>query len=167
MIEKAISNATDFATVFNLYLGGEVGGDHVDVIKGANELAQSLSDVLVNTKGITRLVSDDNSEKLINVARTAGDVGLRVFLNLQSYKLDLLPQSTQRKEVAMRNNSEVRAALTKLSETVDKLAPKGGKAGALAKTNGDIGDLVEQEMLGAAKAIAQAPERVRTKGIWS
>ena len=161
MIEKAINNATEFATVFNLYLGGEVGGDHVDVIKGANELAQSLSDVLINSKGITRLLSDDASDKLIAVAKQAGDVGLRVFLNLQSYKLDLLPQTTQRKEVAMRNNGEVRGALTRLSETVDKLAPKGANAGALAKTNGDIGDLVEQEMLGAAKAIEQATERLQ------
>ena len=160
MIEKAINNATDFATIFNLYLGGEPGGEHVDVIKGANELAQSLADVLINTKGITRLVDDDVSDKLINVAKNAGDVGLRTFLNLQSYKLDLIPQPTQRKEVAMRNNSEVRGALSKLSEVVDGLVPKGGKAGAV-KTNGDLGDLVEQEMLGAAKAIEAATERLQ------
>ncbi|KAI0719942.1 cytoskeleton assembly control protein [Cerioporus squamosus] len=160
MIEKAINNATDFATIFNLYLGGEPGGEHVDVIKGANELAQSLADVLINTKGITRLVDDDVSDKLINVAKNAGDVGLRTFLNLQSYKLDLIPQPTQRKEVAMRNNSEVRGALSKLSEVVDGLVPKGGKAGAI-KANGDLGDLVEQEMLGAAKAIEAATERLQ------
>ncbi|EPT01538.1 hypothetical protein FOMPIDRAFT_1144834 [Fomitopsis schrenkii] len=161
MIEKAQNNATEFATIFNLYLGGEVGGDHVDVIKGANELAQSLSDVLINTKGITRLVSDDSADKLIGSAKTAGDVGLRVFLNLQSYKLDLLPSSTQRKEVAMRNNGEVRNALAKLSEVVDSLVPKGGKSGALSKANGDIGDIVEAEMLGAAKAIEAATERLQ------
>ncbi|EJF66834.1 cytoskeleton assembly control protein [Dichomitus squalens LYAD-421 SS1] len=160
MIEKAINNATDFATVFNLYLGGEPGGDHVDVIKGANELAQSLADVLINTKGITRLVDDEVSDKLINVAKTAGDTGLRTFLNLQSYKLDLIRQPTQRKEVAMRNNSEVRGALSKLSEVVDGLVPKGGKAGAVAKTNGDLGDLVEQEMLSAAQAIEAATARL-------
>ncbi|KZT75000.1 hypothetical protein DAEQUDRAFT_16941 [Daedalea quercina L-15889] len=161
MIEKAQNNATEFATIFNLYLGGEVGGDQVDVIKGANELAQSLSDVLINTKGITRLVSDESADKLIGTAKTAGDVGLRVFLNLQSYKLDLLPQSTQRKEVAMRNNGEVRNALTKLSEVVDSLVPKGGKSGALAKANGDLGDIVEAEMLGAAKAIEAATARLQ------
>lgn len=159
MIEKATNNATEFATVFLLYLGGEVGGDHVEVIKTANEFAQSLSDVLINAKGVTRLVSDDASEKLVSVARNAGDVGLRLFLNLQSYKLDLL-QSPQRKDVAMRNNSEVRSALLRLSETVDSLVPKGGKAGAL-KTNGDLGDLVEQEMLGAARAIEEATERLQ------
>ena len=160
MIEKAVNNATDFATIFNLYLGGEPGGEHVEVIKGANELAQSLSDVLVNTKGITRLVEDDVSDKLIGVAKNAGDVGLRAFLNLQSYKLDLLPQPTQRKEVAMRNNGEVRGALSKLSEVIDSIVPKGGKAGGV-KTNGDLGDLVEQEMLGAAQAIEAATARLQ------
>ena len=159
MIEKATNNATEFATVFLLYLGGEVGGDHVEVIKTANEFAQSLSDVLINTKGVTRLIGDDASEKLVSVAKNAGDVGLRLFLNLQSYKLDLL-QSPQRKDVTMRNNSEVRSALLRLSETVDSLVPKGGKAGAL-KASGDLGDLVEQEMLGAARAIEEATERLQ------
>ncbi|KAF8913089.1 cytoskeleton assembly control protein [Gymnopilus junonius] len=161
MIEKATNNATEFATIYNLYLGGEIGGDHVEVIKSANELAQSLSDVLINTKGITRLASDDDaSDKIINVAKSAGDVGLRFFENLQSYKLDLL-QPLQRKEVAMRNNSQARTALSKLSEVVDALIPKGAKAGALARANGDIGDIVEQEMESAAKAIEAATERLQ------
>lgn len=160
MIEKAVNNATEFATVFLLHVGGEVGGDHVEVIKAANEMAQSLSDVLINAKGVTRLISEEASDKLILVAKTAGDVGLRLFLNLQSYKLEGL-QLNQKKDVAMRNNSEVRSALMKLSETVDSLVPKGGGAGALAKSSGDLGDLVEQEMMGAARAIEQATERLQ------
>lgn len=161
MIEKALSNSTDFATVFNLYLDNQPGGDHVDVIKGANEFAQALADTLVNVKGITRLANDDDaSDKLINVAKAAGDVGLRFFLNLQSYKLDLVDRS-QRVTIAMRNNGETRSALTKLSETVDAIIPKGAKSNALAKANGDIGDLVEQEMLGAAQAIEAATRRLQ------
>ncbi|GLB35928.1 putative cytoskeleton assembly control protein [Lyophyllum shimeji] len=161
MVEKAINNATEFATIYNLYLGGEVGGDYVEVIKSANEFAQSLADVLINTKGITRLASDDDvSDKIINVAKLAGDVGLRFFENLQSYKLDLL-QPSQRKDVATRNNSQARNALTKLSEVVDDLIPKGAKAGALARANGDIGDIVEQEMSSAARAIELATERLQ------
>ncbi|KAL0951507.1 hypothetical protein HGRIS_008192 [Hohenbuehelia grisea] len=161
MIEKAVNNATEFATIFNLFLSGDVGGDHVAVIKGSNEFAQSLADVLINTKGITRLASDDDAgDRIVGVAKTAGEVGLRAFLNLQSYKLDLL-QPTQRKDVAMRTNSEVRGALSKLSEVVDALIPKGAKAGALARANGDIGDIVEQEMLSAAKAIEGATARLQ------
>lgn len=160
MIEKAVDNATEFATVFLLHISGEVGGDHVDVIKAANDLAQSLFDVLINTKGVTRLISEEASDKLVSVAKTAGDIGLRLFLNLQSYKLEGL-QPGKKKDVAMRNNSEVRGALMKLSETVDSLVPKGGKAGARAQANGDLGDLVGQEMMGAARAIEEATMRLQ------
>lgn len=160
MIEKAVNNATEFATIYNLYLGGEAGGDHVDVIKSANEFAQSMSDVLINTKGITRLASDDDaSDKIVGIAKAAGDVGLRFFENLQSYRLDLL-QPSQRKDVAPQNNAQIRAALTKLSEVVDSLVPKG-KTGALARANGDIGDIVEKEMSSAARAIEMATQRLQ------
>jgi len=160
MIEKATNNATEFATTFVLYLNAEEGGDHVDVIKGANEFAQSLSDVLISAKGITRLaVDDDASDRLVSIAKAAGDAGLRFFLNLQSYKLDLV-KLPQREEVIARNSGQSRMALTKLSEVVDLLVPKG-KGGSLAKSNGDIGDIVEREMLGAANAIALATQRLQ------
>jgi hypothetical protein len=159
MIEKSQSNATDFVTVFNLYLEGQEGGDHVDVIKGANEFAQAIADSLRSVKGITRLANDeDASDKLVGVAKSAGDVCYRFFLNLQSYKLELVDRS-QRTSVAMRNNGEVRSALTKLSESVESIIPKGK---SLTKgASGDIGDLVEQEMLGAAKAIEAATQRLQ------
>ncbi|KAN0133230.1 cytoskeleton assembly control protein [Lactarius tabidus] len=159
MIEKSQSNATDFVTVFNLYLEGQEGGDHVDVIKGANDFAQAIADTLRSVKGITRLANDeDASDKLVGVAKSAGDVCYRFFLNLQSYKLELVDRS-QRTNVAMRNNGEVRSALTRLSESVESIIPKGK---SLTKgASGDIGDLVEQEMLGAAKAIEAATQRLQ------
>lgn len=160
MIEKSMNNANEFAATFTLYIGQERGGEHVEVIKGANEFAQALSEVLVNAKGVTRLTNDDDaSDKLIGVAKSAGDIALRFFLNLQSYKLDLVPLN-QRKEIALRNNAEARGALARLSEVVDALVPKN-KGGGLAKANGDIGDIVEQEMLGAARAIEMATQRLR------
>jgi len=48
----------------------------------------------------------------------------------------------------------------KLSEAVEGLIPKA-KANALAKASGDIGDVVEREMLGAAKAIEAATQRLQ------
>ncbi|KAJ7897065.1 ANTH domain-containing protein [Mycena olivaceomarginata] len=160
MIEKAVNNATDFATVYHLYLGGERGGEHVEVIKAANEFAQNLSDVLINTKGITRLAKDDDaSDKIINVAKVAGDVGTRLFFNLQSFNLSGM-QTNQKREAAMRNGAEARGALTKLSDVVDGLVPKGAKSG-LDKANGDIGDIVEHEMSSAARAIELATERLQ------
>jgi hypothetical protein len=161
MIEKATNSATEFALIYNLYLSGEVGGEHVDVIKAANDFGQALADVLINTKGITRLASDDDAvDKIINIAKSAGDVGIRFFENLQSYKLDLL-QPTQRADVPIRSNSQTKDALAKLSTIVEGLVAKGSSSGALARASGDLGDLVEQEMLSAAKAIEAATDRLQ------
>ncbi|TFK77333.1 cytoskeleton assembly control protein [Pluteus cervinus] len=157
MIEQAINNATEFATVYNLYLSNDVGGEQVEVIKSANELAQSLHDVLINTKGILRLASDDDaSDKIVQVAKAAGDQALRFFESLKTYKLDLLPP-TKRKDVVIQQNSQARNALTTLSNAVDKLIPKGAK---INPANGDLGDMVEREMLNAARAIEQATQRL-------
>lgn len=161
IIEKAMTNATEFASIFNTYASKKKGGSgHVDVIKSSNELAQSLSDTLLSAKGITRLTSnDDASDKLVRVAKTAGDVGMRFFLNLQSYRLQLVGPA-QKEEIALRSNAEARGALTKLSEAVETLVPKAA-AHSLAKVNGDIGDIVSQEMQNASRAIEQATQRLQ------
>ncbi|KAL0578466.1 sla2 Src-like adaptor 2 [Marasmius crinis-equi] len=161
MLEKSVNNATDFATIFNLHLAEQVGGEHVEVIKTANELAQSVADVLTSTKSVSRLASDDDaSDKIINAANTVGEIGLRFFMNVQSHNIDRLPPS-QRKDVAMRCNSDIRGALTKLSDVVDRLIPKGAKSNALTRANGNIGDIVEDEMNSAALLIEKATQRLQ------
>lgn len=155
MIEKAMANATEFASTFNLYLGRKSGGGYVDVIKTANELAQSVSDTLLASKGLTRLSEgDDASDKLVKVAKTAGDVVQRFFLNLQSYKL---VGGGNKEDIALRNNAEARNALGKLSEVVETMIPKSK---ILTPANGDLGDLVANEMESAARAIADATARL-------
>jgi len=158
IIEKTLSNATDFATVYNLYIEGQRGGEHVDVIKAANEFAQSLAETMGSAKGVSRLANDDDAaDKLISVARSAGDVGLRFFESLQSFRIDTLPRAS-RTSVAVQQNSRSREALMKLSEAIDGLIPKGKSA--IGKANGDIGDIVEQTMSSAALAIAKATQRL-------
>ena len=157
MIEKAMTNANEFASIFNLYLGKKRGGGYVDVIKAANEFSQALSETLVSSKGITRFAeTDDISEKLIQVAKVSGQRGQRFFLNLQSFRL--APGRSE--DIALRSNAEARGALTKLSESVEKLVPK--TKSTLAQANGDIGDIVSQEMRNAAKAIEDATQRIQS-----
>lgn len=154
IIERATNNATEFAMIYNLFLGRKKGGSHVDVIKAANELAQALSEVLVSSKGITRLSSsEDASDKLINVAKTAGDAGARFFMNLQSYNL------VGSEDVALRNNATTGSALANLSKVVETLVQS--KTSSIAKANGDVGDLVEREMMAAANAIETATQRLQ------
>lgn len=157
MIEKAMTNATEFASTFNLFLGKKSGGTHVDVIKAANEFAQALSETLVSSKGITRFAeTDEASDKMVKIAKNSGDAGQRFFLNLQSFRL-LAGGKTE--EVALRNNAETRGALSKLSEAVEKLVPK---ASSTLSRNGDLGDMVSQEMQNAARAIEQATQRIQS-----
>lgn len=159
MIEKATTSATEFATVFNLFLSRDEGGEHVEVIKTANNFAQSVAEVLTNTKGLSRIAPDDAAiDGLMRSGALPGAVALRFFTALQSYRLQGVAPA-QRKEIVIRNNMETKNALQKLSTTVESLVPK--HTSALSKANGDIGDLVESEMQGAARAIEQATERLQ------
>lgn len=47
MIEKGMENAVEFSSVFSLFLDGRRGGEHVEVMKRAYQLAQTASDVLL------------------------------------------------------------------------------------------------------------------------
>lgn len=159
MIEKATASATEFATVFNLFLSRDKGGEHVEVIKTANNFAQAIADVLSNTKGLERAAPDDAAvDGLMRAGKQPGEAALRFFTALQSYRLSS-QQPAARKEVVIRNNMETRSALQKLSTTVEQLAPK--QTNGLAKSNGDLGDLVESEMQAAARAIEAATERLQ------
>jgi len=158
VVEKATASATEFATIFNLYLSRERGGEHVEVIKTANAFAQAIADVLANTKGLSRLAPDDAAlDALMQAGKKPGDVAFRFFTALQSYRIQGVPAS-QRKEIVIRNNMETQSALSKLSTAVESLVPKGGTN--LAKANGDIGDLVESEMQAAARAIEAATAKL-------
>lgn len=155
MIEKATTNATEFASTFNLYLGKKSGGSHVDVIKAANEFAQSLSETLLSAKGVTRFTqSDEAADKLVKVAKLSGDSAQHFFINLQSFRLTAGGRS---EEVALRHNAQVRSSLADLTKVIEKLVPKGKTLSA----TGDIGDIVSQEMQNAARAIEEATQRIQ------
>lgn len=156
MIEKATISATEFATVFNLFLSRDRGGEHIEVIKTANNFAQSIAEVLGNTKGLSRLAADDRAiDSLMRVGKAPGDMALRFFNSLQSFRLQGVAPA-QRKEIVIRNNMESKSALAKLSTAVETLVPK--KSG---KASGELGDLVESEMQAAARAIELATQRLQ------
>ncbi|GAA5869826.1 hypothetical protein JCM1840_007646 [Sporobolomyces johnsonii] len=159
MIEKATTSATEFAMVFNLFLSRDKGGEHVEVIKTANNFAQAIAEVLVNAKGLARFAPDDAAiDALTQSGKIPGTAALKFFTAVQSYRLQSSAPEA-RKEVVIRQNMETRNALQKLTSTVEALKPKQGTS--LAKTNGDIGDLVESEMQSAARAIEAATERLQ------
>lgn len=159
MIEKGNNSSAEFAAAFSSYLSQEAGGEHVEVIKKANQFAQVISDVLISTKGITRLAqSDEQVEKIIGSGRSSGDLLLRVFSSLFSYRLTPVP-AVQRREVVARQAQSAREAFRTLGAVVEGMVKSGNNA--LTNANGDIGDIVEREMMNAANAIDQATQRLQ------
>lgn len=157
MIEKGQSSASEFAAVFTLHLEQQEGGDHVDVIRSANQLAQAAAESLTSYKGILRFAKDeDTMERLTTVGIDVGSVLLRVFMNLQSFRLAGMGLS-QRLDVAAQQNMQANQAFGRLADSAQSLIA----AGQHIKASGDIGDMVEREMLGAAATIEQATQRLQ------
>ncbi|KAL9114224.1 MAG: hypothetical protein Q9227_001646 [Pyrenula ochraceoflavens] len=156
-VEKASSSATEFSTAFNNFIADGPNSPHADIIRTVSVFAAAIADVLSNTKGITRLATDDKkTDQLINSARPSATSTVNFFSKLQSFRLqDLEPM--QKTDVVINSNHEVLMNLQKLSKLVDTFAPKGSKI----STTGDLGDLVDQELTNAAKAIEAAAERLQ------
>ncbi|KAK9469970.1 ANTH domain-containing protein, partial [Dipodascopsis tothii] len=157
VIEKASSAATDFATSFNNFIADGPNGDHSEVINTVTVFSGSIADILSNSKGLTRLASDDKrAEALLNTARDSATASEKFFNNLLSTKLAPL-SIDQRTDRVISNNLEVQRNLQRLSKLAESFGPKHS---ALANAAGDIGDLVDRELNSAAEAIAKAASRL-------
>jgi hypothetical protein len=155
-IEKASASATEFSTAFNNFIADGPNSPHAEIIRTVSIFSGSVSDVLSNTKGLMRFANDDkSSDHLMNAARKSAQATVRFFRGLQSFRLEGL-EPLQKTDVVINNNLEVQRDLQSLSKLVDSFAPKNSKI----STSGDLGDLVDQELLKAADAIDAAAQRL-------
>ncbi|GAM87132.1 hypothetical protein ANO11243_051530 [Dothideomycetidae sp. 11243] len=155
-IEKAASSAMEFSTTFNNFIADGPAANHAEVIRTVNSFASAIADVLSNTKGLTRFASDDKKgDQLINGARQSALGTVSFFRAIQSYRLDGM-DDLQKTDVVIQKNNDVQINLNQLSKLADAFAPKS----KLNTTTGDIGEMVDREMLNAAKAIDAAAERL-------
>ena len=155
-IEKASSSATEFSTAFNNFIADGPNSPHADIIRTVSVFAASISDVLSNTKGLTRFATEEKKgDQLINSARGAATSTIDFFRSLQSFRMEGL-EPMQKSDIVINNNHQVLMSLQKLSKLADAFAPKGTK---LSQT-GDLGDLVDSELTKAANAIDAAAKRL-------
>ncbi|GAB1211226.1 hypothetical protein ATERTT37_000339 [Aspergillus terreus] len=155
-IEKASASATEFSTAFNNFIADGPNSTHAEIIRTVSIFSGSIADVLSNTKGLTRFANDEkNADQLANAARKSAQATVRFFRGLQSFRLEGL-EPLQKTDVVINNNLEVQRDLQSLSKMVDAFAPKNTKLA----TNGDLGDLVDQELNKAADAIDAAAQRL-------
>lgn len=156
-IEKAQASTTEFATAFNNFIADGPNSPHADIIRTVSVFAGSIADVLSNTKGLTRFATEEKkSDQLINTARQSAQSTVTFFRGLQSFRLEGM-DDMKKTEVVINNSHEVLAALQRLSKLADAFSPKSGQ---ITKQGGDLGDLVDRELINAAKAIDAAAERL-------
>lgn len=155
-IEKAQASAMEFSTAFNSFIADGPNATHADVIRTSYNLANAIADVLSNAKGLTRFANDDKKgDQLINAARKSASSTVDFFRGIMSYRLDGL-EDLQKTDVVLARNSDVQIALNSLSKIADAFAPNT----KLTNQSGDLGDLVDREMMNAAKAIQDATDRL-------
>ena len=156
-IEKASASATEFSTAFNNFIADGPNSPHAEIIRTINVFAGSIADVLSNTKGLTRFATEEKrADQLMSGARQSAQATVKFFRGLQSFRLEGL-EPMQKTDVVINNNHEVQMNLQKLSKLADAFAPNSGK---LTNVKGDLGDIVDQELTNAAKAIEAAAERL-------
>lgn len=155
-IEKASASATEFSTAFNNFIADGPNSPHAEIIRTVSVFSGSIADTLSNTKGLSRFANDDkSSDQLFNAARKSAQATVRFFRGLQSFRLEGM-EPLQKTDVVINNNLEVQRDLQALSKMVESFQPKSSKIA----TNGDLGDLVDQELLKAADAIDAAAQRL-------
>ncbi|CDR41153.1 CYFA0S06e02740g1_1 [Cyberlindnera fabianii] len=156
IIEKAQSSATDFANSFNDFIADGPNGDHSEIIRSINEFTSSIADVLLNAKGIVRLVkTDSESNQLIAASRSTAQESEDFLMSLLS---DILEGTEEEKtEVVISGNLNVQEKLQELIVIAENLAPRS----VLKNINGDLGDAVDNELNSAASAITSAAAHLK------
>lgn len=151
VIEKASSSATDFANSFNDFIADGPNGDHSEIIKSINDFSSAISDVLLNAKGIVRLVKTDaEADKIVLSTRDTAQESENFFKSLLSSQLKGTEE--EKTETVITGNLNVQEKLQYLINLAEGLAPRS----VIANTVGDLGEVVDNELNSAASAIASA-----------
>lgn len=162
LIEKCSNSATEFSNSFNAYLIDGPKGDVVKVIDTITSFATSVSDILMSTKGLTRLTqSDDFQDDLIDTARDVAEMS-EVFLDsLTSNNRNETTMEAQTDKV-INGNVDLQEILQTLLQLVESLVAPGAKVDLekLQRGQQELGDAVDKEMQNASAAIEAASHRL-------
>ncbi|KAF9348500.1 sla2 Src-like adaptor 2 [Mortierella sp. AD094] len=160
MVEKAQTASTEFELALMQYLRTSTSNDvnQVEAIKAALTLSQTLSDVLDNAKGITRLAKkDEDAEDIVRQARNSAQATQEFFTNVMSAHLGGL--SPERAIMTItRANENVQSTFERLARSAENLIPKNS---LIDPSKLDLGDMVEMEMGNAARTIEEATARLQ------
>ncbi|ODQ80338.1 hypothetical protein BABINDRAFT_161291 [Babjeviella inositovora NRRL Y-12698] len=157
LCEECGVKTNEFAFNFNDYIADGPNGDHSKIISSSSEFVGAVCDILLNSKGITRLFGDEEASTLLRSAKQVSGRSEALFLNLLSSKLDVLSDDEKFDQV-INSNISVQESLQDLIELVETLNPMHS---SLSSKNVNLGELVEDEMNQAAKAISAASDHLQ------
>ncbi|GJJ78567.1 hypothetical protein EMPS_10926 [Entomortierella parvispora] len=158
MIEKAHTASTEFELALLQYLRPSSEVNQVEAIRSALILSQTLTDVLGNAKGITRLAKkDEDAEDIIRHAKSSAVATQEFFTNVTSSRLGGLSAEGSIRAIE-RSNEAVQASMERLAKSAELLIPKNNQ---LDPSKMDLGDMVENEMSNAARTIEEATARLQ------
>jgi DNA repair exonuclease SbcCD ATPase subunit len=157
VIEKTSSSATDFANSFNDFIADGPNGDHSEIIRSLNDFTSAISDVLLNSKGIVRLVkTDDEADQIISTTRVTATESEAFFKSLLSNVLQGDEES--KTEIVITGNLNVQEKLQELTELVEELAPKS----SVLTNSANIGEVVENELQNTVNSITKASSQLNS-----
>ncbi|GMG55552.1 unnamed protein product [Ambrosiozyma monospora] len=155
LIEKCSDVCTDFAKAFSDYIVDGPEGDQVAVINTITTLTTAIAEILLNTKGLTRLTKlDDYQDDLVDTARDTAEITQVFFEGLLSENLQGLSIEDQT-DKAINGNIDVQEMLQALLQLVESLKAPNNRID-LNNVKGELSDLVDREMASASKAIDDA-----------
>ncbi|KAF6005940.1 hypothetical protein HII12_005162 [Brettanomyces bruxellensis] len=163
LIEKCSNSATEFSNSFNAYLIDGPKGDVVNVIDTITGFATSVSDILMSTKGLTRLTeSGDFQDDLIDTARDVAEMA-QVFLEslISSNRQGNTIESQTDKVI--NGNVDLQEILQTLLQLVESLVAPGSQVNLerLSKGQQELGEVVDKEMENASATIDAASRRLK------
>ncbi|KAI8969960.1 I/LWEQ domain-containing protein [Mycotypha africana] len=160
MIERASITSVEFMSAFSKFLDGSNTGDHTSTITRTLEFSDTIVDVLQHAQGLTQYATkDEDGEELIKLGKNTAEACIHYFSSVMSTYLKMLPHA-QRPEVVIQGDMRVQEALTKLSQKTEDLILTGA-ADVNKMAEGEVGDLVEQEMSRAARTIEEASAKIQ------
>jgi hypothetical protein len=158
IIEKASSSATDFSSAFNNFVADGPNGNHSEIIKTVTTFSSTICDLLINSKGLTRLARDDTmADSISTFARDSAVAAENFFTSLYSTEISSLSVE-DKTDLVINKNIETQQELQKLTRLAEQLAPKFQDSAN--GDSGDLGDRVDREMSKAAEAVASANARL-------
>lgn len=155
LIEVVHTASGDFTSTLLRFFSDHA--DHSDVISQATEFSQLVSQLMLETKGITRLAEDEVTDQLVASGAVAGKSARNYFEKLLSANETPAPS---RPDLVVHCNQSFQHDLKEISRLAESLVVKDASTMQVKDAGEDLGDLVEREMLNAANIIEEAAKRL-------